>query len=395
MPVNKTPARPTRKTLITGQSLPELETTFRPLPLGFDRQGDASGAIRAFAVSIRNRADSPVYVKEGDESDPVKIDRFESFNIWETNGVKSVSMRGENGGEEVELRLLVAHNDFSVTDKIDAFVRAINHFLTQNKQETVVTGQEVTFDVAGNVTVDDIVTGSIDISSVNDTVTIDDITAGNVVIDDITNTSATFDVTGAVDVGTINTVADTITIDDITATNASFDGDITGQTNFDLSNASREGQSDIEAYDVSNASVGYYNSSLNAIVAEFQHVEVRSNAAYDGQLQRVEFRVKDTAAPSNIGFQVAIDYDTTGSWDVVSPRATMRGEFARRFSGPSVTTPRFYPYGDVVIVWEPRQPVAFEAGDSIGVEMGPHGTTAGEGSADYELEVQVADIVTR
>lgn len=431
MTPNITPSSPTRRFYRTGETLPELETTFRPIPLGRDSQGEPDGQIRAFAVSIRNRAETPVYVKEGVEGDAARVDRYESFDIYEPNGVSQVLLKGDVGGEEVEIRTVEGHNDFDVADKIDGFIRSISHFLSQNKQETTITGAEtvietdiqdsqVTFDtaidsVANGVTFPTQIQGSdvslaTTIESVDGAVNLDTTITGSDVDIPVTGDVG---VSGTVDVGTLNTFSDTVTladvdgnklaftadgnlvIDDITATSANFDGDITGQTNFDLTATTRKGQTTVDAYDANNQSVGYFNSNLSQIVAEYAHVTPRVNADYDGELNRVEFRVFDTSAPEAIGFTVEIDYGSTGSWERVSPRATMRGEFARKFNGNTVFTPRFYPNGDVVIVWEPADPVTFEAGDSLGVEIGPHGTSAGDGSADYELEVQITDIVTR
>lgn len=409
---NKTPTRATRKTVITGESAPELTTEFRPIPLGIDRQGDPSGQIRAFAVAVRNRSDGTVWVKESDESDPIPIERFESYNIWETNGISEVYLKGDSGGETVELRLLVAHNDFDVTDKIDAFVRAINHFLTQNKQETVITDSETTFNVDGNVTVDDITTGTVSIDEIADGIDIDSglvnigdiddtiaIESGTVTIDDITNSSTTLDVAGNVTVddivsGTVDIGDGNVTVDDITATSANFDGDITGQSDFDLSAVTREGQTESVRVD-GTMSVGYQDADFGEIVGEYAHYDIVENADNDGFISRIWFRATDTQSPESLGFKVEADYNDGEGYRQVSPLATLRAEFAieEQPGDTAVECPQYDTEGDVVIVWEPTTPVRWQEGDSVAVTLGPHGTTAGDGTARYELDVIKTEVV--
>lgn len=159
--LSPTATKPRRRSYQTGESLPELTDSFRPIQLGRDSVGDPDSAVRAFAVGILNRSDNTVYVQEGDDGDEIAVERFESYDIWEPNGISRIQIRGEQGGEQVVIRTLEAHNDFDIGDKIDAFVRSISHFLQSSKSETVVTDTETTFDVAGDVSIQ------------NDSVTVD------------------------------------------------------------------------------------------------------------------------------------------------------------------------------------------------------------------------------
>lgn len=411
----RTTARsPRRRVYETGGTLPEVTTDFRPVPLGFDSQGEPDEQIRAFAVSIRNRADSPVYIRESPEGDGAKVDRYESFDIWETNGVSSVEIRGENGGEQVEFRILEAHNDFDITDKIDAFVRAISHFLTQNKQETTITSTETNFDIGtinDGIDVDSINT-DITVGTINDGITVDNGTISvdsipNVTVDDILGDVTIGTITDGIDVDsipnlTIDTINDgiavdsgNVVIDDILATNASFDGDITGQTDFDLTAATREGRQAIRTVDGNGLSAGYFDSQLGSVIAEFYHYDIYDSAPNDGRIDRIEFRAFDYDTVERLGFILQIDAGDGNGYQNVSPRACFRAERAYNTGGPEIYTPRFYPNGDVYIVWEPDNPPTFSEGDAVAIEIGPHATTAGDGSYDCELEIALTDIVKK
>lgn len=148
---------PSRRTYVTGETLPALTTDFRPIQLGFDEQGEPDSQVRAFAVLLRNRSNSPVYVKEGpDADDAIEMSAGEDYRIFETNGVSTIAMKGDSGGERVEVRSLEAHNDFSFRDKTEAFVRAISHFFQTATTNTTITGQNVDLNIddAANLNVD-------------------------------------------------------------------------------------------------------------------------------------------------------------------------------------------------------------------------------------------------
>lgn len=389
MEPNSTPTGPTRKTVVTGESAPELTDSFRPIPLGIDRQGDPSGQIRAFAVAVRNRSDNTVYVKESDESDPVPIERFESYNIWETNGISSVLLKGAQGGETVELRLLVAHNEFDVRDKIDAFVRAINHFLTQNKQETVITDSETTFNVDGNVTVDEITSGTVDIGNVNDSIdiasgTVDigqitdgiDINSGTVSIDDITGQTTTLDVAGSVTVddivnGTVDIGDGNVTVDDITAASANFDGDITGQSDFDLSVFSREGRE--YRATLSDSTDLIDEPSSFTFEPDFAYWEFVSNAANDGFIRQIWHRFADPNGDGIQDFGAVLQINDGSGWEAVTPKhlATVK-MVQQNMTDSSIGSVETYDRDyEAAYTVNPRPGLKFQQGDSLRFRYGP------------------------
>lgn len=149
------PTKPRRRTYQTGGVLPELGTEFRPVPLGHDENGDPDGQVRALAVLIRNRDNSRAYIREGhDSDDEVEIAPNEEYRIWEPNGVNYITLRGENGGETLEIRALEAHNDFAFTDKIDAFMRSISHYVGTATRDTNITGQDVELNIDDSANID-------------------------------------------------------------------------------------------------------------------------------------------------------------------------------------------------------------------------------------------------
>lgn len=155
--MSRVPSTPQRRTYVTGESLPALTTEFRPIQLGFDEQGEPDARVRSFAILLRNRSNSSVYVREGpDSDDAIEMGAGEDYRIFETSGVSTIAMRGDSGGERVEVRSLEAHNDFKFTDKIDAFARAVSHFFATATTNTTITGQDVTLDIddAANLNVD-------------------------------------------------------------------------------------------------------------------------------------------------------------------------------------------------------------------------------------------------
>lgn len=408
--------RPTRKTLVTGQSLPRVETEYRPIPVGYDENGDPDGQIRAFAVLIRNRSDSAVEVREGPTDDSNTIDPGESYRIWETDGVNKVSVRGTEGGETLEFRTLEAHNDFSFSDKIDAFIRSITHFFGTSSRQTEVTaiGDTVTIDdieagtvdvgtFSDKVTIDDIEAGSVDANITNSELTVDSVAggldanvAGSVAIDDITGQTTTLDIAGSVDAS-----GSTFDVDNIIRDPDAFDNilpaRIDDQTEFDLTTTVREGQTVVESWDAAGLSAGTQDDDFN-LFGDYYNTVIRDVADYDGRIDRIEARFYDYSQVDDLGFELGVDYGSTGSYTVVSPRATgsARDTYELAGDGTDLTTTRYFPNSEVVTVWEPTQPPRFEAGDSVAIQIGPLGdTTAGDGDYDVEIEVTTTDIVTQ
>lgn len=154
--MSRVPSKPRRRTYQTGGQLPALTSDFRPIPLGRDENGEVDGQIRALAVLLRNRSNSAVYIREGpDSDDSIEISAGEDYRIWEPNGVNILNLKGENGGENVEIRVLEAHNDFDITDRIEAFARSIAHFVGTATANTTIDGQNIdlSIDDAGGLNV--------------------------------------------------------------------------------------------------------------------------------------------------------------------------------------------------------------------------------------------------
>ena len=243
---NRTPPeKPRRRVYRTGETLPNLTTDFRRIPVGLDEDGEPDGQVRAFAVNIRNLSDTSIFVTEGREAegDAAEIGRFENYTIWETNGINGVNLRGSEGGETVEFRNLEAHNDFGIRDRIEAFVRAISHFFATSKQETVITdsetvistnieGSDVTFDttigdIAEGVTMPTNITGS----DVQLDTSIGDVGAGVNFDTTITGSDVEIPVTGDV-TATIGDISEGVTFDVIGDVDATI-GDIAEGVSFD------------------------------------------------------------------------------------------------------------------------------------------------------------------
>lgn len=430
-PVNKTP---TRKTLQTGETLPAVETKYRPIPVGYDEYGEVDGQVRAFAILIRNRADSPVFIREGPSDDENRIDPGESFRIWEPDGVNDVAVRGANGGETVEFRTLEAHNDFDITDQIDAFIRSVSHFFGTSRRQSNVTisdvdgdvtvpvggtvdavidGTNVTIPVSGDVDanisgsdVDVPVTGSVDAVISGSEVELD--VTGTVDIQNIndgiqlTGADADIPVTGDVDANITNSDLDVsvpggvdanITNSQITVTGG-VDAFIDGQADFDLSAFNRQGRRSIVEFD-GNYSAGHVadQGGIIVVAGDYYHDIFRDPATYDGRIERAVFRIWNYSSIESIGFRIKIDDgDTSTNWTDAAPRGTWRIEYAKQFGGDNVRRPRYYPSQEAVIVWEPDNPPTFEAGDRVAAVIGPHGTTAGIGNYNMELDIEVTDL---
>lgn len=318
--------RPTRRTFVTGQSLPAVTTNFKPFSVAPNEADADVGAVRAFTVNIRNRdPTSSVFIREGDDGDEVEIAPHEHYPIYEPNGVKSVELRGETGGETVELRALIGHNDFALQDKIDAFLRSLSSYIGTATRDTRITAQDV------------------------------DLTVGTV--KDIT------------------TVSDTITIDDITATSATFDGDITGQTSFDLRVFDRTGQMFSRTLRESSTQIRHFDSNFSAYLWDVYTWTLYDPAPRDLEVQTVEFRIYSPDTDGVIdayGCRVQIDRGDTGSWTTVSPPRTYSRQDVRHRSGEAdmVADGGTYDSGtECAYVISYPDGLKVEAGDSLRIQF--------------------------
>lgn len=424
------PASPKRRTYRTGANLPALTTDWRPIPLGRDENGEPDGSVRALAVLLRNRSDSSVYIREGPDSDDAfEIAKGEDYRIWESNGINTVSLKGDEGGETVEVRTLEAHNDFDLTDKIDAFARSIAHFIQTATSNTTISGQDIDLtiddadgisiagtvdidDFGDTVTVDDItassatfdVAGSVDIDEFADTVTIDDITAGTVdidefadtvTVDDIQAANATFDVAGSVDV---DNVADEITIEDITAASASFDGDITGQSDFELSVRDIEGTPVTRFLREKNVNPGETDTNLGEYIPEYEEWTLFEDADTDGFVTGWEVRIyndSDISTP-DIGARLEIDDGDGDGYEDVMPRAFRSAAAIQELAEDSAEATVAVADANRNCTYriEPRIPYKFREGDSVRFYVGPD-TAFGNPESDYNIELSVTYIERR
>lgn len=381
-----TPDKPRRRAYRTGESLPALETDFRPIQLGRDSTGKPDSQIRAFAVAVLNRSDSTVYVREGEEGDEIAVDRFESYDIWETNGVSRLFLRGENGGEEVVVRTLEAHNDFGVKDKIDAFIRAVSHFLNSSKSETVITSTETNFDIGtinDGIDVDSINT-DITVGTINDGISVDN---GTISVDSIPDvTIGTINDGITVDDGNVNaSVSGNVVVDDISATSANFDGDITGQNDFDISVLDRTGKRNVRFLSDSNS----FQSTAVWTLYE--------NVGFDGLIEYVSVRLYDTDndpdKPINsVGPSVEVDEGDGTGYHRVSPRSFRSPLSAVRYSGMSsneVSIPYRSDRTEIMLRFEPVAPISFTSGDSVRIRIADDPVWGvGSTTATYQVEIE-------
>lgn len=386
--MTRVPDKPRRRTYRTGENLPELTTEWRPIPLGRDENGDNDGQIRALAVLLRNRSNSPVYIREGPEADDAfEISAGEDYRIWEPNGVNSVRLKGENGGETVEVRTLEAHNNFDITDRIEAFARSIAHFVGTATTTTTIDGQNIdlSIDDADGISI----VGDVDASG--STV---DASGSTVTVDDISSTSATFDVSGSVNV---DSLGDTVTVDDISAASASFDGDITGQTDFDLSVRDIEGTPEKRFIQESGQSATY-NSTDGSYYKNTYVWDLKQNADYDGFITGIWVRyytydIGSADYLDEMGVQVLIDENG----DMVSPadkkvlprevRATRNiDEWGR--NGSYADIQRYDEQNECVFVIEPNHPIKYQEGQSVGLAFRAEDVWNGASETGMTFEVE-------
>jgi hypothetical protein len=423
--MGRVPSKPRRRTYRTGGQLPALTTDFRPIPLGRDENGDPDGQVRALAVLLRNRSDSAVYVREGpDTDDEFEISPGEQYKIWEPNGVNSLSLKGASGGENVEVRTLEAHNDFDITDRIEAFARSIAHFVGTATANTTITGQDVdlSIDDAGGINI----TGSVDASgstvdASGSNVTVDDIAAGTVTIGDITGQTTTLDITGDVDATgssvdvsgnvtvddilagsvDIGNVTDTITIDDIQTGSVSLTGtsdvDIQAQSVGDISTRDIEG-TPVTRFLSEDGKTGAYSSTFGSFISDIYRWEVLTDSQYDGFITSLWVRFYTTESTPDIAEHMAhmyarVEVDDGNGWEPVQPPETWSAEVIAKDAPDSreVNVERVGP-DESVWRWEPANPLKFRAGDDVRIQVSTDSRYGSfTGSSDNEtFDVEMA-----
>lgn len=334
--------RPQRRTYVTGQSLPAVTTSFRPFTVAPSEDDNELGAVRAFTVNIRNRSEtSSIYIKEGEDGDEVEIAPHEHYPIYEPNGIKSISLKGDSGGEVVEIRAFVGHNDFSVQDKIDGFLRSLSSYIGTATRDTRITAQDV------DLSIDDV--GGIDVNT------------GNVTIDDIQSTSTT------------------------------FDGDITGQTNFDLRTYPRGGQVVRRVLNTTNVQIVAQPAGDGWIENTWT---VFDPASQDLLLETAEIRLSGSLESwmDYYGPRIQVDKGNTGSWETAGPRRGICRAYASQLSSPQdpfVTGNAYNSKKEVS--WTLNFPFGMEIREGDGLRLVFDGytkdPTTGSAEADIETEL--------
>jgi hypothetical protein len=117
--------RPTTRTYSGGSELPALTDEFQRVHVGKTPTGEYAPEQRAFLVSITNRSEETMEVREGD-GDAIKIGPYESYKVTDLSGRNYVELRGPEVGEEYEIKSVEAHNEFSFTDRLEAFVQSVS-----------------------------------------------------------------------------------------------------------------------------------------------------------------------------------------------------------------------------------------------------------------------------
>lgn len=379
----KVSSKPRRRSYQTGETLPELTDGFRPIPLGLDSTGEPDEAIRAFAVSIRNRSDNPIYVAESPESDGARIDRFESYDIYETNGISRIFLKGTNGGESVTVRTLEAHNDFSIGDKIEGFIRAISHFLTQSKTEAVITAAETNFNT-DITSVSDGVTFDTDITSVSDGVSFD------TSIGSVAN-GVTFDTVINDTVGNLDINLNSQTIDNVTT-------DISAQSIGDIDVLDRRGIEKVRALQDFGINAGEIDVNLGAYLPNTRTWTLYPNAEFDGEIRMVWIRLTPADDTEYTGGKLSdIGFRLTINGTLVSPSVVSSAWSSNRYgeTGGESYISKLESRYEVIYGWEPKggKSPTFQSGDTVELLVGPPGGSAfrdGEPTGLYDVEIEVA-----
>lgn len=335
--------RPKRRTYVTGQSLDALTTSFKLFPLGPNEADEHTGAVRAFTVNIRNRSStSKVYIREGNDADEIEIQPHEHYPIYEPNGIQNIQLKGESGGEKVEIRVLLAHNDFSIQDKIDGFLRSLSSYVGTATRDTRITDSDIDIPVSidaqtATLNTDTQITGS----DVNIPTSIE---ATNVTVP----TSLEADNVGGIDMN-------------LTGSSVSQDVDITAQTVGDISVLDIEGQNHTEmladgSSDMSTTETWTFisNSNYDGFFTDLH------NRAFDGS-------AGDMTTGGRLAVYLEVDQSSIGLWRPVTPEyaTSTRAIYEQSRSSQSAYVQRFAPERECVWGWEPELPIKFQSGDSL------------------------------
>ena len=415
------PTKPRRRTYRTGGTLPELTDSYRPIPLGYDETGDPDGQIRAFAVNIINRSDRSVFIREGPEDggqDEAEIPRFQSYTIYEDNGVNRINVRGSEGGEDLEIRTLEAHNDFGIKDKVEAFIRSVSHFFASNKQETVITGAETVInsnitgsDVAIDTTIGDVAEGVTFASNITGqdvplNTTIGDVAAGVTFNSNITGQDVPIDTTIG-DVAEGVTINSNITGQDLDLTTnigdvaegVTINSDITAQTVGDINTLPRVGEEKTRFASAENKSAGYIHEDFEEYISERHDWDLYSPAPFDGEIRHiwVRFTPADNESWSGdrldtLGFALIVNDEPVSPSYLTSGWAV--GEFNR--TGAEAYISRNDVKHEFIFGWEPKggKVPTFTKGDNVTVRVGTgrprwiSPDTSGS-TRDFDAEVEV------
>jgi hypothetical protein len=117
--------KPTARTYSGGSELPALTDEFQKIPVGKTPTGEYAPEQRAFLVSVTNRSDDAMEVREGD-GDAIQIGAYESYKITDLSGRNYVELRGSKVGEDYDIKSVEAHNEFSFRDRLEAFVQSVS-----------------------------------------------------------------------------------------------------------------------------------------------------------------------------------------------------------------------------------------------------------------------------
>jgi hypothetical protein len=150
--------RPTTRTYSGGGELPALTDQFQRVPIGRTPTGTYAPEQRAFLVSVANRSRDTIEVREGG-GDAVEIGPYEVYKITDLSGRNYVELRGEAVGTAYEIKSVEAHNEFSFSDKLEAFVQSVSMLFETSgqiiqKSSELGVGDDGTYELRPNPSID-------------------------------------------------------------------------------------------------------------------------------------------------------------------------------------------------------------------------------------------------
>lgn len=116
------------KTYRGGATLPSLTDDYQAVRVGRNTDGELVPEQRAFVATVRNRSSGEMHIKEGN-GDGIRISPGESYVVMRTNGTSRLMLKGATVGADYEVRTVEAHNDFSLTDRVEGFVQSVSALL--------------------------------------------------------------------------------------------------------------------------------------------------------------------------------------------------------------------------------------------------------------------------